>query len=477
MCFADNESVCVYTISTPICSPQTLGPVNPCVTLPFIVNTSLPTGYTIVAKYEWFVNGVSVKISTDPNDFGLNWLIVSSQTTNVYCKVTYKKTDGTLSTPYTSTTFTPIIKTLNFNNITTSTPAPNYGCTTNTVSYSLNTYTCTSFCDGTYTVGQYNITWQPPAGWVQTSISTNGNNVSFTPDAATGGILTATITLPCGFTETRTFNISRAAQAPTFTTSGFTSCTSSAAISINPTCGASNYTYTIVGNPGVKFTSNNLQVLTTASTTVNISITGGSSINTLKAKSNYPGSISSSEANATLTAGSPQPGPINVILVDPYIGKIQVEVSPIPGATDYRWYKNGVLQTIYHSTFAQIPITKNLCNVSYSISVKAMTCGIYSPLTYKNVYVPPCDGYYVVSPNPSSTDVTVSTDETNAQVTENTTFNEVRIYNLQGTLKKYQKFNKVKSAKINLTGLPDGTYFVEIVNGSYTEGHQLIIQR
>ncbi|MGK2863778.1 MAG: T9SS type A sorting domain-containing protein [Chitinophagaceae bacterium] len=476
--FADNESICVLSNSTPsgeICSPTNLGPINPCGTLFFKVKGDLPASYAMVAKYEWFVNGVSVRTTTDPSDPILQWVIIS-RPTNVYCKVTYKKTDGTLSAPYTSTTFTPTIKDLNFLDITTSTPPPNYGCTTSTVSYSLNTYTCTSFCDYTYNVGQYNITWQPPAGWVQTSISANGNDVSFTPDAASAGPLIATIHLTCGYTDTRTFNTSRVAEAPAFTTSSVKSCTSSANMSINSTCGASNYSYTIAGNPGVTFTSNGLQTLTTPSTTINISIAGGSSINTIKAKANYPNNISSTDASATLTAGSPQPGPINVLLADPYTGKIQVEVDVIPEATDYRWYKNGVLQTIYHGTFAQIPITKNLCDVSYSISVKATTCST-SALTYKDVYIPPCGSYYMVSPNPASTGITVSTDEGKTQTTENKTFDEVRIYDFEGTLKKYQPFNKVKTASINTSGLSTGTYIIEIVNGSYKERHQLIIQK
>ncbi len=181
-------SACVLTTSSfggdvIICSPTNLGSVNPCGTYTFIVTQYLPvpTGYAIVGKYEWFVNGVSVKTSTDPSDPILNWPIASNST-SVYCKVTYKKQDGSLSTPYQSTTFTPKVKDLNFNQaITTSTPPPNYGCTANTVSYSLNTLSCSGggICDFVYSVSNYNITWQPPSGWVQTSISAKGNDVSF----------------------------------------------------------------------------------------------------------------------------------------------------------------------------------------------------------------------------------------------------------------------------------------------------------
>ncbi|MBA2561622.1 MAG: hypothetical protein H0V14_01675 [Chitinophagaceae bacterium] len=52
--------------------------------------------------------------------------------------------------------------------------------------------------------------------------------------------------------------------------------------------------------------------------------------------------------------------------------------------------------------------------------------------TYKNVYVPPCGDSYVVSPNPANNDVTVSADESKLQDTNNKTFDEVKIYDLQG---------------------------------------------
>jgi hypothetical protein len=88
------------------------------------------------------VNGVSVKTTTDATDPVLPWQI-KAVTNNVLCMVTYKKQDGTLSQVFSSNTFTPNVKALNFANVTAVTAPPNYGCTTNPVSYSLNTYTCT----------------------------------------------------------------------------------------------------------------------------------------------------------------------------------------------------------------------------------------------------------------------------------------------------------------------------------------------
>lgn len=226
--FADDEKICVLTntgSSGEAFTAAALGSVVPCNTLNFKVTSIIPVGYVSLDKYEWFVNGVSVKISTVSSDPVLPWVVVDV-TTNVYCQVTYKKSDGAISAPRSSTTFTPNVKDLNFDIIMTSTPPANSGCTVNPVSYSLNTYACSQFCSTIHTVtGSYSITWQPPTGWVQTSISVNGNNVSFTPDAFSGGVLTATIHLPCGYTDKRTFNVSRPTPAPTFTASTIQACT------------------------------------------------------------------------------------------------------------------------------------------------------------------------------------------------------------------------------------------------------------
>ena len=96
--YADQEKVCVITntgTSGRACSASELGFVDPCANLSFAVDYLLPTGFVVVAKYEWFVNGVSVKSTTDPTDPILVWQI-QSKTTTVYCKVTYEKQDGTL---------------------------------------------------------------------------------------------------------------------------------------------------------------------------------------------------------------------------------------------------------------------------------------------------------------------------------------------------------------------------------------------
>lgn len=176
-----------------------------------------------------------------------------------------------------------------------------------------------------------------------------------------------------------------------------------------------------------------------------------------------------------VVVGKPQPGPINVILVDPAMGRMQVEIDPVAEASSYNWYKNGILQNTYHGTFAQIPIARNVCDVWYDISVEAINiCGT-SLQTHADVYVPPCGNSFMVSPNPAMSNITIAPAPANTQSKNDKTIDEIKIYNQQGSPKKYQKFNKVKTANINIADLTSGTYFIEISSGTYKEKHQLLI--
>lgn len=477
--FSQTPSVCVNTGTNSQgyeCLPSNVGEITPCATIPFIATgISLPpSGFNYAGKYEWFVNGNIVKSTTTPSDYGLNWQL-SSYPASVVVKVYYyNPSSGTYSSPYTSGAFNTLVKSLNFNNIVKTSGDLNIGCS-NPASFNLSTGSCTSLC---YTPPSYTITWQPPAGWTQTNISANGNDVTFTPSATVVSpeVLTATITLPCGYTQIKTYNIVRNSPAPVFTTAMVTTCTTTASMSITPICGASNYTYTIVGNAGITFAANGLQVLTTTNTTVNFSVSGGASTNSVKVKANYPGTVTSLETTGTLVNGiPPQPGLITVIMADYAAGKIQVQIDPVPGATSYRWYKDGVLQ-LSTGEFAQIPITRNKCNVGYGIEVAAVnTCGA-SVKRYKGVYVG-CDNLFNASPNPVSTDIIVSTDETKTQSIAVQGFDAVSIYDIQGNLKKIKRFNKSKQGSINVSDLKNGSYYIEISSGKYKERKQIVIQK
>lgn len=526
--FASGEQVWVVTNSGGdgfAKSATELGTVNPCSTIPFYVDVHIPPDYVMVGKFEWFVNGVSVKTTTEPSDPILNWL-VQSNSISVYCKVTYKKLNGDLSSSNTSTTFSPAVKVLDFYDITTSTPAPNYGCSGGTVSYSLVETPCNGSgfpCNGYYNVsGNYNITWQAPAGWVQTSLANNGSNVSFTPDATSAGALIATIHLPgCTYTETRTFTITRGAQPPVFTKSTFRGCNgSSTNISINPICGASNYTYSVVGNPNVKFTSNGLQTLTTTSTTVSLSLNGGASVNALRAKANYPNSVSSTETNGNLSVsqGFPSMGgtyfsngqehPLHFYLGDPddynsvcnYANdstKMIIDnassvtwtlISSNPQQVTYSQKNNDLkfyLWSINQVAVFEITASNGCGSLSNDFGFKSKNCsagggggGGGGGCPQFTVAPNPASGTLnVVVPNiPAPCDPPPVSSVPLAQKTVSHSITQIKIYDNSGNLKKSKSVNKAKQASVDLTGLKAGVYLVEIYDGTYKENQQVIIQ-
>ncbi len=181
--------------------------------------------------------------------------ILKKTNTKITCGVTYVNQGPSYSGPHFSE-FDVTVKALNFGSITY-VGNSNFGCT-NSVDFSLNTYSCGNYCNYTYTVGatEYDITWISPTGWTQTSISPQGNNVTFTPDQTTGGQVKAIITLDCGFIDERVFNFGRTAPAPTFANPDPAPiCGSSTTIAINGQCGVTDYTYTLSGGSGATFTA------------------------------------------------------------------------------------------------------------------------------------------------------------------------------------------------------------------------------
>lgn len=83
----------------------------------------------------------------------------------------------------------------------------------------------------------------------------------------------------------------------------------------------------------------------------------------------------------------------------------------------------------------------------------------------------------MLSPNPATNTTTISAANINSTQQVQAMVDEVRIYDMQGNLKKYYKLNKVKSAKVDISELKSGNYFIEITDGSYKEKLQLLIQK
>jgi hypothetical protein len=89
--------------------------------------------------------------------------------------------------------------------------------------------------------------------------------------------------------------------------------------------------------------------------------------------------------------------------------------------------------------------------------------------------------YYVVSPNPASSSITIAPVDGSNLTTESSqisTTAQVSITDVSGNLKKQQQFSSgTAKMQLNVADLIPGTYFVRIINGTINETHQLIIHR
>ena len=140
-CFA-YERVGVMTSSGPKWTPSELDYISPCQEVHFLVDYNIPPIYVSGERYDWFVNGLLVKSTTDLNDKAYITGITNPNT-EVFCNVYYRDNYGLLQMNE-STHFSPLIKSLNFGSINY-VGNTNYGCGS-TVDFTLNQYDCDPYC-------------------------------------------------------------------------------------------------------------------------------------------------------------------------------------------------------------------------------------------------------------------------------------------------------------------------------------------
>lgn len=120
-------------------------------------------------------------------------------------------------------------------------------------------------------------------------------------------------------------------------------------------------------------------------------------------------------------------------------------------------------------------------NMSCQVYIRPMSqCMMedsYEPFKYIMINTnQSCNGYYVMSPNPATSEVTISTIEKTSDTQADRSITAVNIYDQQGIMRKQKKFGKTKSAAISISDLVDGMYVVEIVSGDYKEQKQLLVK-
>ncbi len=157
---------------------------------------------------------------------------------------------------------------------------------------------------------------------------------------------------------------------------------------------------------------------------------------------------------------------------------VQFTTSSNPIAT-YNWYVDNISKQSGPDNIFDFYFP---CRITKTITCKIVTnCGTSAasnPISITGGCIRTTS--YSVSPNPASNTVNVySTQNKNSTSSQsvNTTFNEIRIFDLYGKMKKFQTYSNMSQAVINISDLISGIYFIEITDGSYKEKQQLIIQK
>lgn len=498
---AAQPRVCVVQ-GTLKCTKNDIGYLSPCDVVNFKADVVVPAPYSIVGKYEWYINNNLVKVSTNHSDDGVNWTILNDQL-DVYCKITYKAQDGSESQPVTTPTLSPDLKEMNFNPIQITSAEPAYGCT-DAVSFSLNTFTCTSLCSSWYTVSAYTITWQGPAGWTQTS--TGSNSVTYTPDATTGGVVRATVTLPCGYSAVYERTVSRAVLSPTFATAPAVVCSSPATFAINPACGAIDYTYTIVGDAGITFAANGLQTYTASVTSVNVNINlafATSAPFEVKVKANYTGSVSSADRVTGSFYGVPTVDMVTFsnYQQDPWFCTSHINNQleyTLSNVTDYatieyrvRDWPNLNLVYTHPNGFAAgspIPVVYNPNTPGYYVfEVRAVTaCGASGwsgfEVEYVNCSSPRVAAPFNVfaSPNPASNDLylTIDPGKRDDKSPHNPETIQCMLYtfNMGQPVRAWKLSGNLRRQKLNIAGIKPGQYVLVVTRGKDRKTLSIVIK-
>lgn len=148
------------------------------------------------------------------------------------------------------------------------------------------------------------------------------------------------------------------------------------------------------------------------------------------------------------------------------------------------WSQNGNNLNFYFWNIGQTAVFKaeagNGCGTfSYNFGFKSINCssggggGCYQYMVSPN---PASNSIKVIVPNiPPPCDLSASSGSENSKSLQRT-ITEIKIYDNSGNLKKIQKENKTKQAKVNLNGLTTGVYIIEIKDGTFIERQKIIIR-
>lgn len=193
------------------------------------------------------------------------------------------------------------------------------------------------------------------------------------------------------------------------------------------------------------------------------------------------GSCGTSLISENFTVGARKPDSFISVIVDPWLGRIKARVEPVPDATGYTWYLDGVqFGPDLNTEYVVMPISKNDCNIrDYSVAVKAVNECETSAWLYE-IHDNPCyneEFYYTYSPNPASESLIVEENKIIDSGTKGLNLNAGRrleLYDFKGKLVHQEKISK--KTKIDVSTLEPGRYILKIILGKEREEkHHIII--
>jgi hypothetical protein len=236
-------------------------------------------------------------------------------------------------------------------------------------------------------VNNYN--WTFPSSW--TEISRNANTITLRPSGtpSNSGNIRATVNFTCGT------SIQSANYVPPYIPP--------VVIGPNLVCGSESYTAQNTSGLTLTWSSSNTNVATVNASGMVTRV--GNASGEITITTTLPCAVP--PATKTIWVGPRKPTGFVSVVVDPWLGRIKARVEPVPDATGYQWYKDGVLYTGpgQNSDYVTMPIPKNNCSImDYSIGVRAINaCG--TSAAHSEIHPNPCyEGgyYYSYFPNPAS---------------------------------------------------------------------------
>lgn len=245
-------------------------------------------------------------------------------------------------------------------------------------------------------------------------------------------------------------------------------------------------TYTLNTLPcgaSVSWTSSNPGLASVSSSGNPVTLTrNGSGNGTVVISGTITGSCGTASISKTIAVGTQATPYLYADWDNPL--KIIVGADPVDGATSFKWYVNNVYikSTTYYNT--SLPYNGS-CNSNVTVSVEVVnSCGTSSK-TNTNIGMPPCGDFYLIAPNPARDILTVTADEKPIVNTKSgmsslsdSRISQVKIFNSNGVVLKSIPFEKaVRQAKVNVSDLESGLYFIEVSNGNIKRIQKIVIAR